>query len=237
MTPRSKQPIVKELKHPGDSAGTRITRDFLNSTMIKFANLNSKIYASAGSYPFEYAERQIQSVLFCSFVDIGAFPYAEYPILRKIRGRPKRKGWLDLWVLYRNTMFLIEFKHTWASFNSTKLPRWINYAWNGAIKDVCAISKQTLNEERAYGNVKMFELVMLTIRLEQHPRKGNKPGIVDDIKARQRVMALYKSLKPRPVWVFYWCLNEKLQRRPHEWDGQFWNYPAICLLVWSKEVA
>lgn len=230
---RIRQPIIKILKAPQDSQGTRILREFLIGTMTEFARLNENIYEACGAYPFEYAERQVQSVVFSSFVKISAYPYAEHPILRKRRTKPKRLGWVDFWTLYRNTVFLIEFKHAWSLFDSKNCPAWILKNWETAVKDVGTVTKESL-KEMELGNKNLFELAMMTVRLEQKSETLDELRVIDEEEAAQQVRKLCENLNPEPSWIVCWVLRKELQQKHQKWEDKFWNYPAVYLCVWSQ---
>ena len=146
---------------------------------------------------------------------------------------PKGLGWIDFWVLYRNNVFLIEFKHAWSLFHSKKCPSWILDSWAKAVKDVRTVSKESMNE-MDLGKSRLFELAMMTVRLEQRSKTLAKVRVISEKEAVQQVTKLCESLNPVPSWIICWSLREELQREPIEWQDKYWNYPAMYLCVWSK---
>jgi hypothetical protein len=53
--------------------------------MTKFARINEDINTKTGAYPFEYSEKQMQSIMFSSFLNTHSYPYAEHPVRRRKR--------------------------------------------------------------------------------------------------------------------------------------------------------
>lgn len=200
--------------------------------MEEFSKLNESIYEKAGAYPFEYSEKQLQSVVFNSFVNIPTYPYAEYPVDKK-KGTEVRSGWVDFWVHYNgDTVFLIEYKHTdlsicgsEKSLNSTKRK------WRKAVTDVKAITNESIRKMEL-GNTNLFKLAMMTVRLDSKSETSDK--IISEEEANQKFEKLWKYLKPPPHWGFSWILRKEPQQKRLKWENKYWNYPAVYLYVWSQ---
>lgn len=120
--------------------GHQITQEFLNNLSEHFIKQSISYYDNVGELPFVYKEKQIHSVLFPAIHNISEAAFLEAPIIRKKSGRI---GWIDYWVFYKSTVFLIEIKHCWGSIVSPTLSSKskINKNWNKAVDQIIDIKK------------------------------------------------------------------------------------------------
>lgn len=100
-----------------DGVGIRKSRDFLQKVTKAFADISINYFDKTNELPFIYRERQINSVLLPAIAKVADAVFMEHPIKRRIKGESSH-GWLDYWVLYGSTVFLIELKHAWCSVTS-----------------------------------------------------------------------------------------------------------------------
>ncbi len=225
--------IIPTIPKTEDKQGSRILKKFLKGTMEQFAILNENIDKACGAYPFEYSELQLQSVVFSSFVNIFTYPYAEYPI-KRMKETGESSGRVDFWVHYNDdNVFLIEYKHTHSLFDSEESSDRILEDWKTAIEDVKAITKESIHDMEL-GNTNLYELAMMTVRLEQVFDKPGDIRAVSEEEAAQQVTKLCANLNPKPDWIMCWVLRKELQQKQRKWEKQYWSYPAVYLCVWSQ---
>ena len=85
--------------------------------VVAFAKKCCSYVDVVGELPFIYRERQINSLVAPPIMANADAALMEHPITRKAKGVPSH-GWLDYWVLYKSTVFLIELKHAWKTLDS-----------------------------------------------------------------------------------------------------------------------
>jgi len=103
--------------------GALVTKDFLGKLMENFVERSSKYYEKVNEHAFAYRERQLQSIICPAIADITNSYLIENPLIRKPAGEDEYRGAADYWVLYREFSFLLELKHNYFAFNSSRKPR------------------------------------------------------------------------------------------------------------------
>lgn len=128
-----------------DRLDIRNTRKFLQDLVKAFASSCVSYHDITGELPFIYRERQINSVLLPSIAKISDAVFAEQPVRRKNKQKINH-GWLDYWVLYGRTTFLIELKHSWCSITSNTVRKETFNTWSTAIKQINSITQEQAKE-------------------------------------------------------------------------------------------
>jgi hypothetical protein len=100
-----------------DGPAIRNVRQFLTSTAETFCKQSVSFYETIGEFPFTYRERQLHSALFPAIAKVADAAFMEQPVSRKSK-TASNFGWLDYWVNFHTSVFLIELKHSWNSLRT-----------------------------------------------------------------------------------------------------------------------
>lgn len=102
-----------------DGLGIRNSRDFLTKLSIEFAKKSRNYFNITGDLPYIYREQQLHSIIIPILDNIADAHLAECPTDRTKGSEVSSHGWIDYWVKYGNTIFLIELKHSYHGLSNT----------------------------------------------------------------------------------------------------------------------
>jgi hypothetical protein len=148
--------------------GTIIAKDFCKQLVIETCKQAGSYIRATEDIPFAYHERQLGSILLPAMSRFTDAFLAESPVKRKWSKLPKRKlddshGWVDYWCLYRNTSFLLEFKHSYINAHTGKLRQQTLKDWKRAIDQLYVIRNAAKEESYYSRGAFLIALQILTI--------------------------------------------------------------------------
>lgn len=124
-----------------DGPGIRNARKFLHDVSRTFAKSCVDYYNVTGELPFIYKERQAHSILFPAIAKVADAAFMEQPVTCKSK-ETNGYGWLDYWVSYGTTVFLIELKHSWQAGKSQRITKVAQESWQVALKQLERITSK-----------------------------------------------------------------------------------------------
>ncbi len=135
-----------------DGLGMRNTKEFLDALFSGFQTKSEKFYNIVGDIPYAYREQQLHSILIPVIDQLDGTDaiFVEQPTTRvKSSGESNNShGWIDYWVSYGETVFLIELKHSYCGYSSPKLRDSSVKEWLTAIEQIKVIDKKQLYDSK-----------------------------------------------------------------------------------------
>lgn len=205
------------------------TRDFLNKTTKAFTSYCIKYYDMTKEHPFAHRERQVDSMLMPSLCNVADAVFKEQFIERKLSKDSSSHGWVDYWVLYRKTTFLIELKHPFCSANSTVVRKTTRESYKEAVKQIKSISpEEALNLSFFGKNLVKIALVVVPFYAGSKIKKSLTAFDKED--AEEVFDKLVSGLTPKPDWSCLWLLHDRLQK-PVEYENCYELYPCVGIVA------
>jgi hypothetical protein len=198
-----------------------------------FAEWNEKFYRTKKlkDFPFAYNELQNQSIIFWAISSIpGALPFAEHQYQwRHYRKEPENRR-LDFWVLYHNTVFLIEYKHKVVWFkkrinkgdDKESTPFYASHigdaatGWGKSIERLDRFRtntkevKELIRELSAWDENKRpaITVALTVIPIYQESKTKRKLITVDNDKGLTKTAStIYSQFRQEPNWICAWPLR------------------------------
>lgn len=214
--------VIHRLK---DGLGARVTNPLFYAMAKEFARLNAKYRIGAGDYPFQYTERQVEPVIFASFLGAKVLPFAQEPATTQNRGEPRTYGWIDLWVCHKEIVHLVEIKLIRLSWKRRNLG-----GVQGQLKRASSQLKGRKIRANDYGTRKIFKTALVVVPLyseSKYEQRLVKRETQEVIKTAQEVCT---QLGPSVNWAAVWTLCEKHQGPlPTKFGNSI--YPGVLLLA------
>ena len=126
-----------------DGCGIRKARAFLQGTCGSFAKQCVEFHEILKEHPFNYRERQIQSVIFPAMAKHADVVFVEQPVSRD---QGTNLGRLDYWVLSGGTVFLIEMKHDYHALFSKRVRKSAREKWEEGQRQLAGIPIRNIEE-------------------------------------------------------------------------------------------
>lgn len=233
---KSRYGTVLEIQAYPDGSGIRVARRFLDSLLKEFASWNVDFQKSASLLPVTYGEWQISGGLFKAILQSGAQALTQPPIKRKRRGVPEKQGWADFVAYFKDTMLVLEVKHTWCKLNCFKKTEMggLNYGWEDAVKQIKSLGQAVLSDWGEGWQTHFGAAMQLVVVYQRHKMKGQVQS-VDKREVVNYIRSLSNRLTPKPNWIWLWSLNPKLQGA-EEYNKKWENYPAVCFFIYLKRL-
>jgi hypothetical protein len=206
--------------------GHQITQEFLNNLTEHFIKQSISYYDNVGELPFVYKEKQIHSVLFPAIHNISEAAFLEAPIIRKKSGRI---GWIDYWVLYKSTVFLIEIKHCWGSVVSPKLSSKIITNWNAVVDQIIDIKKSEITNQSESGS-KIIKIALMVIPYYQSSKSSESLKTLGQNECLDTFENHINQFTKKPSCSYIWFLHDRLQEH-FEYNDRFECYPFVGIVA------
>lgn len=213
-------------------------RYFFKDLLRDFVFSCNQFYKNLDEFPFIYGERQTTSILLPSISRISKVAFIEQPVSRKTGGK-NSAGRIDYWILYKDTVILLELKQSWMSYNSIKLRRDVVESWNSLITQLSSISKGECRELAGdYGKLYKIGLIILPSFISSRYPDKLKSISIDEIKARCTEInsMVTRSLKASPNIFFNWAVSPSLQKAQNYSTDHNEIYPLISGYSYVKYV-
>jgi len=223
---------VLEESNLGRGVGLINARSFLSTSSKLFIKSCEKYYNFVEEFPFVYGEKQMNSILLPVFAKNSDATFMEQPISRIKKKNKILNGWLDYWIAYKSTIFLVELKHSWISWDSGKINKVAQGKWQMAIQQIKRISAPEA-ESLKYPNYNVVKIALMIIpayqtsrdRSQLTPRRKKK-----DAELFHRT--IINQFEPSPNWSLSWILSKNLQVPIEYDDGRFEIYPQMNIAAY-----
>ncbi len=227
---------IKVVEKVKDGKGSRNTNTFLKDLFEEFAKRSDYIFEiTDGDLPYAYREKQLHSVLVPSIDYISDALIVEYPTDRKQRGRQMPShGWIDYWVKYGNTVFLIELKHDYFGLkvsrsgneNNKKLRKKTRKEWLCAIKHLEQIPKCDIEFFKCKDTKSVVKIALQFITSYTSSEDGRYSH--DECDSITKIIQDSKhpdALKPN--YIASWFVPKKMQKMYE--NGE--SYPYVHMVA------
>ncbi|MHB8986737.1 MAG: hypothetical protein ACYC38_12550 [Eubacteriales bacterium] len=213
-----------------DGVGIRKSREFLYKVTKAFAFNSINYFDKVGELPFIYRERQINSILLPSIAKVSDAVFAEHPIKRRTKGESSH-GWIDYWVMFGSTVFLVELKHAWCSTTSNVVRKVTRKAWQKAIDQLKKIPDTEVKSLSIVGG-NLVKMALVIVPFYQASKNRNKlVQITDKDEVEEIHDGLVTGLTPPPDWSCIWLLHDRLQEPVGYGDGTYEIYPCVGIIA------
>lgn len=188
-----------------DGRGIRNLRRFLKEMAVTYAKKCCSYTDVVGELPFTYRERQINSIMVPAIMAHADAALMEQPITRKSK-KGLSHGWLDYWIIYKSSVFLIEVKHAWKAWDIDTVRQRTQDQWQKAAEQLIQIKKDEV-EGLAISRtaVKVALMVVPFYKSSTDVNKLNE-FIVSIEEAEKKFMKLHSGFNPEPEWSCLWYL-------------------------------
>jgi hypothetical protein len=213
-----------------DGLGMRVARDFAKQLSYQFASISRRFFDSTGDLPFVYRERQVSTSVVGAMTNFAEAVFAEHPIKRGVN-KNESHGWIDYWVIFRNTTFLIELKHCYSTVRGkNKVHGRVSNKWEEAIGQLRKLYN-THCEDLRFGTGEMIKVPLLITT--HYVWSGNEEGAsinieVDELCNRHKSIA--NGLNPGPKWSSLFIVKDDM-RGPYKYTSGWEEYPAVSIFL------
>lgn len=211
-----------------DGEGARKANDLLCGMVGGFVKRNAQFYEELREFPFTYGELQTLPILFASALDAGALPFAEHPLSRRKHAGTCR---LDLWILHRDVVFLLEVKHLMLS-SRRRASTEVEQCWTRAVQQVRGPKPSSTKELLSKGSSIAFRVAVLVAPIYQQSSDRDEIEPID----RDRMMLFERELRddlyPAPNWAGIWAIPDRWQKPVTFDEGDSWeSYACVVFEV------
>ena len=214
-----------------DGLGIRNARRFLADTAVAFARECKSYYDVVKEFQFIYREKQVNSALLPAISKTADAVLLEQPVSRRCN-QDASHGWLDYWVAYGTTIFLIEVKHSWNAIRTENIRQDQQAAWKEALDQLKRIHKRDvygLSED--YNAVKM---ALMVVPFYCSHQDEDKSAPLEIEQTQESFESFVQHLKPAPHWRCLWHLHSDLQG-PFSYQDEkstcYEMYPCVGLVA------
>lgn len=211
-----------------NSSGMRNARAFLSEISEHFSKLCANYFDRVGELPFVYRERQISSIMISSIAKSSDALLSEQPVERTFEDK-KYTGHLDYWVLYGNTVFLIELKHAWLSASKIKTTKKAKDVWRDALKQIESINSDTA-KSLAYGKLNPVKVALMVLPFYISCSNNGKDLDAIGKATGENISTMLKKLSPDRNFISIWNLHERLQS-PFYYENRKEIYPYLAMVA------
>jgi len=199
-----------------DGIGKRNSKIFLNDVSIEFAKKSKQLFDMTGELIYYYREKQLHSVFVPIIDKLGDAIITEIPTIRN----KDNYGWIDYWVKYASTIFLIELKHSYYNLQNNELRDSSLKEWQIAINQINSIKNDDIfkvNNE----NIIKIALNVITI---YHNNNFIPKLDIEEIKDKilQKTEADFITIWIPPIYMSELVI---------EWKDSIEKYPAVVIIA------
>jgi len=211
-----------------DGPGMRVSRDFADQASQQFACISRRFFDSTGDLPFAYRERQVSATVLGSMAKFVEAVFAEHPIRRGGK-KNQSHGWIDYWVVYRNTTFLIELKHCYSSIRAkNKVQAKVSNQWKESINQLENLKNAHCEGLRfSTGEMIKVPLLITTHYIWSSSQQGASIN-TEGTKICDRHKTIANKLNPGPKWSSVFIVKDDM-KGPYELSNGWEAYPAVSI--------
>lgn len=222
-----------------DGAGTRVVRDFARRLVSEFAKHSRAMWEATGDLPYTYRERQVSASLIMAMAPFVDAVYAEVPTKRE-GADSKSHGWIDYWVAYRNTTFVVELKHAYKLVNNKPPRKSTLAAWECALSEQLGSLSDDVCRGMHFSSGQVVKCALTVVTQFATAREGRlEPCSAPDQRVIDSHSALVEALGPQANFHALWHVTSKPDMQgPYEFDDQKRHgagyvelYPAVSLVA------
>ncbi len=160
----------------------------------------------------------------------------EQPITRKSKDTSGH-GWLDYWVVYGASVFLIELKHSWNAIKTSSIKETTQNSWTEAIDQLKKIHKEDVANLSLTAH-SVAKIALMIVPFYQASKDENK---LKNLKYTKEATAEFynqflKEIKPAPSWSCLWHLHQDLQETYEYEEQRFELYPCVIMIAKVESV-
>jgi hypothetical protein len=211
-----------------DGPAIRNVRQFLTSTAETFCKQSVSFYKTVGEFPFTYRERQLHSALFPAIAKVADAAFMEQPVSRKSK-TASNFGWLDYWVKYHTSVFLIELKHSWNSLRTGAISDRTQNLWTEAMEQLREIDAGEASELSLSAR-STAKIALMVIPFFQTSSSESNLENFEQAEIIKAYTDLIEELSPKPDWSCLWLLHKRLDE-PFDFGDRFEKYPAVAIVA------
>lgn len=220
--------------HLQDAPAIRNARIFLSDMAVAFAKECVSYYDIVGEFQFMYRERQLHSALVPAIAKVADAILMEQPVSRKFKNISSH-GWLDYWVAYHSSIFLIEIKHSWNAIKTENLRSSTQELWKEALEQLKEIP-QTDVKNISFGSSSQAKVALMVVPFYQASKDENKLQNYKKEETAEIYKQFLKEIKPAPDWSFLWHLHKDLQVTYEYVEQRFELYPCVSMIAKVESV-
>ena len=203
----------------GDKS-TSVAKDLISNLFYEMAKLCTKYCnKSFCDLPYTYRERQLDSVLLPALSKLcNSMVFAELPAKRECKNRlfqvDKSSGRLDYWCIYKDYSFVIELKHSYDCFTTSKTrKRTVTDRWIKMNEQLRSLDKDIkCYEENTKGVIKIG-LHIVTSYSDKAPTKQLYFNFIESIPqtfVRMQKDLCKKYISLRPDLIIFWKIPKTI---------------------------
>lgn len=212
-----------------DGIGSRNSREFLTQLFIDFSKKCRAYFDVTGDLPYIYREQQIHSVLVPVIDNIADAILVECPTNRKERGYESSHGWIDYWVKYGNTIFLIELKHSYNGLKSNGFKEKSQEEWKTANKQLKQIPKKDIDDFKINKKDNVVKIA-LQFNTTYTTAKDNTFSFTDCENIGKKIMRSLDKNSLKPNFIAHWYIHEDMHVEYNYIKGTE-QYPYVHMLA------
>lgn len=206
-----------------DGGGARVTHKMLANTVDALFKMTKEYHEQASCLQLCFRERQISPLFAAAFREFTPVFLGEAPIRRRDDNRciAGARGWVDYWLIYRNSTYFIEIKHGYISCKSANT-NGLKAKWDTAKnqlhstkRDLC---KKWSNTEHS------FAVSIMVVPFFVAGGATYKKHISHE--AIDRCHRALLKLNPEPNWSAL-CYLEDQYIGPYQYENSTEYHPAI----------
>ena len=218
-----------------DGPAIRNARQFLHDTSVAFVKHCIDYYDIVGEFPFIYRERQLHSALFPSIAKIADAAFMEQPVTRKTKDISGH-GWLDYWILYHTSVFLIELKHSWNAIRTDSIRTTTQESWTEALTQLEKIQKDDDVADLSFTARSVAKIALMVVPFFETSKEKKALTVMGQPEIQEVFLTFVNGLKPAPNWSCAWLLHRKFQEKPVDFENRFEAYPCVGVVAMVKPV-
>ncbi len=157
----------------------------------------------------------------------------EQPVTRKdkeITGH----GWLDYWIMYGTSVFLIELKHAWNAIKTDTVKNSALQSWVEAQSQLKKIGRDDV-KSLSINAQSVVKIALMVVPFYQSSTREEKLQSIAKEDMKEIFLEMFHGLKPRPDWACCWLIHEELQE-PQPYANRFEIYPGVGIYATVKSV-
>jgi len=212
-----------------DGIGSRTSREFLKQLFVDFSKKCRTYFDVTGDLPYIYREQQIHSVLVPVIDNIADAILVECPTNRKDRGYDPSHGWIDYWVKYGNTIFLIELKHSYNGLKSNGFKEKSKEEWKTANKQLKQIPKKDIDDFKINKKNNVVKIA-LQFNTTYTTAKDNNFSFTECENIGKKIMRSLDVNLLKPNFIAHWHIHKDMQVEYNYTNGTE-KYPYVHMLA------
>lgn len=228
-----------------DGLGIRVSRNFLESIIIKISQNSIEHIDNVGYPPFIYREKQLHTVLAPAIAELTNNTFLmESPATRNWSARDDKQsdshGWVDYWCLYKNYDYYIELKHGFISLKGEKLRDCVKQDWLKAFSQLEVLNDE-IELQKQFSNKGIFKVILDFLPIYASSGNEDKLLTISNDLSLSFQEDIMKNIADgvsniRANWSCLWIMDDDYKNEVYPFDHGFEKYPAVLFLAHVSEL-